>query len=335
MKSRVLIIIGMITIIVASLSYFAIYDNGSEEVIQVSIVIIPKGSYIVDNNLTFEPEEITVVIGVNNTLMWLNQETTPIFINSVNGNWTQLKINPNESEFLLFVKSGIYEYFGHPWMQGKVVVLEFDDIVSKPKTIFCDNDFTQQENNYILDPKSIEPNTIVIYDVTENTGTRLAISPSTLVIDFEENNTITWLNQGICTATVTDRERGLWGIDEIKLSTQKSIQFNNTGFYSFLVVAGIEGKSGRIVVLGDDIDSLSVGNRIKMAKAIISNNFRENPELVGVGGGGAEIGVHITINEKELELYEDAKSYYYEKYSEMIPFDVPIIIEFDEPIRQE
>jgi len=206
---------------------------------------------------------------------------------------------------------------------------------SKPKTIFCDNDFIQQENNYILDPKSIEPNTIVIYDVTENTGTRLAISPSTLVIDFEENNTITWVNQGICTATVTDRERGLWGIDEIKLSTQKSIQFNNTGFYSFLVVAGIEGKSGRIVVLGDDIDSLSVGNRIKMAKAIISNNFRENPELVGVGGGGAEIGVHITINEKELELYEDAKSYYYEKYSEMIPFDVPIIIEFDEPIRQE
>ena len=54
-----------------------------------------------------------------------------------------------------------------------------------------------------------------------------------------------------------------------------------------------------------------------------------------MGGGGAEIGVHITINEKELELYEDAKSYYYEKYSKMIPFDVPIIIEFDEPIRPE
>ena len=206
---------------------------------------------------------------------------------------------------------------------------------SKPKTIFCGNDLTQQGNGCILDPKSIEPNTIVIYHVTENTKTRLAIAPSTLVIDFEENNIITWINQGIFTSKVTDRERGLWSIDEIKPSMQKSIQLNSTGFYSFLVVADMQGKSGRIVVLGDDVDSLSVSNRIKMGKAIISSNFREYPELVSVGGGGAEIGVHITINEKELELHEDAKSYYYEKFSKIIPFDVPIIIEFGEPIRPE
>jgi len=58
-------------------------------------------------------------------------------------------------------------------------------------------------------------------------------------------------------------------------------------------------------------------------------------ELVSVGGGSAEIGVHVTINNKELELHEDAKSYYYKKYSDLIPFDVPIIIEFGEPIRAE
>jgi hypothetical protein len=34
-------------------------------------------------------------------------------------------------------------------------------------------------------------------------------------------------------------------------------------------------------------------------------------------------------------LHEDAKSYYYEKYSKIIPFDVPIIIEFGEAIRME
>ena len=207
---------------------------------------------------------------------------------------------------------------------------------SKPKTIFCDNDFTQQGNGCLLDPKSIEPNTIIIYHVTENTGTRLAIAPNTLVIDFEENNTITWINQGIFTAKVTDRERDLWTIDEIKPSVQKSIQLNSTGFYSFLVVAGMEGESGRIVVLGDDVDSLSVNSRAKMAQAIISGNFREHPELVGVGSGGAPgTGVLITINEKELELHEDAKSYYYEKCSKIIPFDVSITIEFGEPIRTQ
>jgi len=205
---------------------------------------------------------------------------------------------------------------------------------SSNKQISCGEDFIQHGNGCVLDPKSMEPNTIMIYHIPENTsGTRLAIVPQTLVIDFEENNTITWVNQGIFAAKVTDHESGMWGIDEIKPSMQKSIQFNSTGFYSFLVVADTEGEVGRIVVLGDDMDSLLVGKKIKMAKAIISGNFPEYPELVGVGGGSGEIGVHITINKKELELHEDAKSYYYEKYSKIIPFDVPVIIEFGEPIR--
>ena len=203
------------------------------------------------------------------------------------------------------------------------------------KQISCSGDFIQHGNGCILDPKSIEPNTIIIHHVTENTArTRLAISPQTLVIDMEENNTITWVNQGIFTAKITDRERGLWGIDEIKPSAKKSIQLNSTGFYSFLVVADVEGEVGRIVALGNNVDSLPVGNRAKMAQAIISDNFREYPELVGVGSGGAPgTGVSITINEKELKLHEDAKSYYYEKYRKIIPFDVPITIEFGEPIR--
>ena len=203
------------------------------------------------------------------------------------------------------------------------------------KQISCSGDFIQHGNGCILDPKSIEPNTIIIHHVTENTaGTRLTISPQTLVIDMGKNNTITWVNQGIFTAKITDRERGLWGIDEIKPSMQESIQLNSTGFYSFLVVADVEGEVGRIVALGDDVDSLSVGNRAKMAQAIISDNFREYPELVGVGSGGAPgTGVSITINEKELESHEDVKSHYYEKYRKIIPFDVPIIIEFGEPIR--
>jgi len=208
---------------------------------------------------------------------------------------------------------------------------------SKPQTIFCGDNFIQQGSGCVLDPRlinSIKPNTVMIYQAPENAGRRLAIAPSTLVIDFEENNTITWINQGFSSAKVTDRDRGLWSIDEIKPSMQKSISFNSTGFYSFLVVEGFDGESGRIVVLGDDVDSLSVGIRAKMAQAIISGNFSEYPELVGVASGGApDTGVVIEINEKELELHDDAKSYYYKKYSKIIPFDVPITIEFGEPIR--
>ncbi|KER05366.1 hypothetical protein AAA799E16_01995, partial [Marine Group I thaumarchaeote SCGC AAA799-E16] len=47
--------------------------------------------------------------------------------------------------------------------------------------------------------------------------------------------------------------------------------------------------------------------------------------------GGAEPGIRITIDEKFQETVDDAEKFYYEKYSKMIPFDVPITIEFSEP----
>ena len=201
----------------------------------------------------------------------------------------------------------------------------------KPKTIFCDNDFIQQGNGCILDPKSIEPNTIVIYHVTEKNGIRLAIAPSKLVIDFEENNTVTWINQGIFTAKVTDRERGLWSIDEIKPSMQKSIQLNSTGFYSFLVVADMQGESGRIVVLGDDVDSLEIKEKLKMAQSILGAYFRKLP-IIGIGAGNADNVLNVQIHEDELGKFPDAEEFYYNKVKEIIPFDVPIRIEFTPPI---
>jgi len=206
---------------------------------------------------------------------------------------------------------------------------------SELKPLLCGKNFIQRYGECHPDPQLLEPNTVLIYSVTGNYNTRLAIFPSTIIINLEENNTITWINQGLSKVTVSDLDRGLWGIDEIKPSMQKSIQFNNTGFYSFLVVTDMEGRQGRIVALDDDVNSLSVSNRIQMGKAIISSHLGEHPELVSVGGGSAEIGVHVTINKKELELHEDAKSYYHEKYRSMIPFDVPIIIEFGEPIEMD
>jgi len=123
--NKILIIIPVfVGLFLLTLFILEYTSNETTQKLQESMVIIPKGSYVMDNNLTFEPKEITVVIGVNNTVKWVNQETTPVFLNSINGNFTQIKINPNESEFLIFVEPGVYEYFGHPWMQGKVIVLE-------------------------------------------------------------------------------------------------------------------------------------------------------------------------------------------------------------------
>ena len=60
------------------------------------------------------------------------------------------------------------------------------------------------------------------------------------------------------------------------------------------------------------------------------------PELIGVRSGGSHVtGLLIMIKENELEKYEDVELYYFVKYGKMIPFDVPITIEFSTSIRTQ
>ncbi len=178
-----------------------------------------------------------------------------------------------------------------------------------------------------------EPNTIIIYDMTENGMTRLSIAPHTLVMNLTDGNIIRFVNDGSTPVNIFDKAKGIWRFDDVKPSSQRILTINSTGFYEILVQNSREGESGRIVVLDNDVNSLSISDRIKMGKAIISGDFRKYPELVSVGAGSGEIGVHVTINKKELELHEDAKSYYHEKFSKIVPFEVPIIIEFGAPIE--
>ena len=185
----------------------------------------------------------------------------------------------------------------------------------------------------ILNPEFIEPNTVIIYDVIENSGTRLSIAPHYIVMDLKDSDTVTFVNDGLTTVNILDNSKGLWSFDNVKPSSQRTLAINGTGFYEFLVQNSRIGQSGEIVALSDNTNSLPVETRAKMAQAIIISNFHEHPELVGVGSGGAPgTGVIITINDKELVLHEDAKLYYYEKYDKIIPFDVPITIEFGKPI---
>ncbi|MCE9651491.1 MAG: hypothetical protein K8Q89_00265 [Nitrosarchaeum sp.] len=180
-----------------------------------------------------------------------------------------------------------------------------------------------------------EPNTILIYDMHDYEGIRLSITPHTLVMNLTDGNIVRFVNDGSTPVNIFDKAKGIWRFDDVKPSSQRVLTMNNTGFYEILVQNSREGESGRIVVLDNNVNSLSVGDRIKMGKAIISDNFQEYPELVSVGVGSGEIGVHVTINKKELELHEDAKSYYHEKFSKIIPFEVPIVIEFGDPIKPE
>lgn len=185
----------------------------------------------------------------------------------------------------------------------------------------------------ILDPELIEPNAIIVYDMVANNGIRLAIAPHEIIMNLTDSNTVTFVNDGSTIVNISDNSKGIWHFDDVESSTQRTLIINDTGFYEFLVQNSRFGESGRIVVLSEHTNSLPVETRAKMAQAIITNKHqRGGIEIIGVGSGGAEPGITIMIHEKFREKYDEPENYYYEKYQKMIPFDVPITIEFGPPI---
>jgi len=178
----------------------------------------------------------------------------------------------------------------------------------------------------------------------------MTVAPWSLVINLEENDTVTWVNEGVFTVSVRDFTKEQYGIEyaknainkdqhswktpEFSPQLQESIQFNNTGIYFYRIDAANEVEMGDIVVLSKETNALPVDIKAKMVQSIITSNLDILPELVSVGSGGAPgTGVSIGILESELEKHDDAQSYYYEYFKNMIPFDVPITIEFHGPTR--
>ena len=96
----------------------------------ISEVIIPRDAYLV-NNTAFDPNPIKVVIGVNNTVRWVNHDdvaaiieadnlTDPVFYNATKD---FVSIEPNKTFDYTFTKAGEIGYHGKPWQRGTVVVL--------------------------------------------------------------------------------------------------------------------------------------------------------------------------------------------------------------------
>ena len=188
----------------------------------------------------------------------------------------------------------------------------------------------------------------VIYIITENGDDKL--NPHQVVIDLEQTNVVTFVNdspdpvriQEVGENKITNIPKTAWHTKTIESGEDLTMQFNSTGYYEFNVkkiTDFLEGyfehhATGDIVVLSNSTNSLPVDVRANMAQSIVTGYFGKHPALHGVGSGGAPgTGVSITLNEKELELHEDAELYYYELYRNLIPFDVPITIEFGEPIK--
>ena len=101
----------------------------------VSTIIIPKGSDDPSSGKNYEPRFLTVVLGVNNTVQWINEADEPntIVADTYNqpdplfekGPYSHGIIRPGKSFNFTFTKPGEFQYDTepHPWLYGWVLVL--------------------------------------------------------------------------------------------------------------------------------------------------------------------------------------------------------------------
>lgn len=88
------------------------------------VVSILYGSAANTTSTYYSPPTITVVIGVNNTVTWVNNDIAPHTVTADDGSFNSGNMNPNQSYTHVFTTAGTYTYHCeyHPWMHGTVIV---------------------------------------------------------------------------------------------------------------------------------------------------------------------------------------------------------------------
>jgi len=87
------------------------------------VVSMPAGSGEQDE-VSYLPDQVTVVIGVNNTVMWVNNDNAPHTVTAKGDSFSSGNIGPDGTYTYTFTTPGTYRYYCiyHSWMVGTVVV---------------------------------------------------------------------------------------------------------------------------------------------------------------------------------------------------------------------
>ena len=91
---------------------------------QVQVSILPNAGTDTTSP-GYSPQQIVVVIGVNNTVTWVNNDNVPHTVTAKDGSFDSGNLNPGQSFTYTFTKAGTYAYTCtyHSWMNGTVIVL--------------------------------------------------------------------------------------------------------------------------------------------------------------------------------------------------------------------
>ncbi len=88
-------------------------------------VIIPVNSSLISNGFTFAPTVVKTIIGINNTVRWINLDSVVNDVTSDTNSFKSGLIEPGYAWMHIFDKPGTYGYHSviHPWLKGTVTVI--------------------------------------------------------------------------------------------------------------------------------------------------------------------------------------------------------------------
>lgn len=97
-----------------------------------TLVYIPYGAHFSRYQFPMVPGNITVLIGVNNTVMWMNLDT---LTHTLSGTVLNIgSLAPGATYSYTFTTPGIYTYSSptYPWLDGMVTVVQSNGAASVP-----------------------------------------------------------------------------------------------------------------------------------------------------------------------------------------------------------
>ncbi len=91
------------------------------------VVSIPSGAgmQMVSGGMYYSPQTITVYLGINSTVTWVNNDSVPHTVTATDGSFSSGNLNAGQSWSYTFTTPGTYTYYCayHSWMTGTIVVM--------------------------------------------------------------------------------------------------------------------------------------------------------------------------------------------------------------------
>ncbi len=124
MKKRVALVVSVVICVIVTTVLLYVSQPPFSQMNPNSVVVIIQPGASVNASLGFEPTMITVVIGVNNTVIWKNEDSDWHDVHSQTGLFYSGIIQPGASWTYTFTSPGTYPYDcdPHPWMTGTIIV---------------------------------------------------------------------------------------------------------------------------------------------------------------------------------------------------------------------